>query len=622
MIARRSTALLTLALALTTLGATSAGAQPAGGSGSAISAPTPIDGVYHVTQTAEEVAAHAPLDLGPYAYGEGTLVLDRGWSRLIQESDAGSSWWSGTFTLRGDILLMTWRAAGNVGPKPAEGTFRVPDTWRLRWSLYRDQLTLSELPGDLPSAACVKPWRRIADAPSVTFKTPPSALVGAWSNGRRVLMLRGGRFSLGKKAAEPMRGNAYEVLGDAIRFRTQWRRLLGLHLEHRRPNPQAEAPARQFARSVLEHQPHPQALAPSASVSRSNGTPAALALFLIVAAVGCTASSSDKAGSPDTPRSRALTMVSGNGSGDSGAQQLVSIVEEAKRLSGGTIRIEPSADWRWGQVAYENGLIRDVRAGKADLGVAGSRAFDSVGVTSLRALHAPFLVDSYALEARVLASPLIPKMLESLESFGLVGLGVLPGPMRKPAGRVHALVEPSDYRGVTIGIRQSRIADETMRALGARPVSYAAGGKIARFGAIELNIWAIEGNRHDQDGVKYVTANANLWPRPVVVFASHKLFDSLTSEQQTLLKRAVAEAVPGAIAAERARDRKSAAKLCRRRVAFVNASEDELAALRRAVQPVYERLEREPETKRFIARIEAMRRQVDAPPDTVRCPAK
>jgi hypothetical protein len=76
------------------------------------------------------------------------------------------------------------------------------------------------VPGGEPCSCTAKPWRRIADAPSVTFKTPARALRGVWSNGLRVLVLRGGRFSLGKKAAEPRRGNSYEALGDAIRFRT------------------------------------------------------------------------------------------------------------------------------------------------------------------------------------------------------------------------------------------------------------------------------------------------------------------------------------------------------------------------------------------------------------------
>jgi len=52
-----------------------------------------------------------------------------------------------------------------------------------------------------------------------------------------------------------------------------------------------------------------------------------------------------------------------------------------------------------------------VKAGKADLGVAGSRAFDSAGVLSLRALHAPLLITSYTGEEQVLKSPIVTEML-------------------------------------------------------------------------------------------------------------------------------------------------------------------------------------------------------------------
>ena len=45
-----------------------------------------------------------------------------------------------------------------------------------------------------------------------------------------------------------------------------------------------------------------------------------------------------------------------------------------------TFRIEFKNDWRQGAPSYETGVIGDVKAGKADLGWAGSRAFDSVGV--------------------------------------------------------------------------------------------------------------------------------------------------------------------------------------------------------------------------------------------------
>ena len=79
-------------------------------------------------------------------------------------------------------------------------------------------------------------------------------------------------------------------------------------------------------------------------------------------------------------------------------------------------------------------MIGDVKAGKADLGWAGSRAFDSVGVPAFDALHAPLLIDSYALEQRVLQSPLVGDMLDGLKPLGVIGLGILPGPLRKPLG--------------------------------------------------------------------------------------------------------------------------------------------------------------------------------------------
>ena len=62
---------------------------------------------------------------------------------------------------------------------------------------------------------------------------------------------------------------------------------------------------------------------------------------------------------------------------------------------------------------------------------------------------------------------------QSLESrvawlmLGLVGLGILPGPLRKPLG-VAGLVGPADYAGRTLAVQRSRVTEETLRTLGAR----------------------------------------------------------------------------------------------------------------------------------------------------------
>ena len=174
---------------------------------------------------------------------------------------------------------------------------------------------------------------------------------------------------------------------------------------------------------------------------------AVLAAALALAVAGCLGSDSDKAGGAQHQKPVVLTMANGTGS----ALELEPFEAAVARLSNNTVRIEFKNNWRQGSPSVETGVIRDVEAGKADLGWTGSRAFDSVGVRTLDALHAPLLIDSYALEQRVLQSPLVGDMLDGLKPLGVVGIGVLPGPMRKPLG-VSPLVRPEDYRGKTIAI--------------------------------------------------------------------------------------------------------------------------------------------------------------------------
>src|SRR5215468_3925877 len=336
------------------------------------------------------------------------------------------------------------------------------------------------------------------------------------------------------------------------------------------------------------------------------GVPLAVMAML----AGCGPAGFNKAGESQARHPVVLTLANFNGN----TGELDGLEGAVWRLSRGTMRIDIKDRWRLGQVKPETGLIGDVRAGKADLGVVGSRAWDSVGVTSFRALGAPLLIDSYALQDRVLRSPMIGQMLLGLRPLGLAGIGVLPGPLRKPLGITRPLLTPADYAGLKIGVQQSLVADATMRALGATPVWFPVAGPITGFGAAEEHISAIQGNQYDRAGA-YLTANVNLWPRPLVVFANGRAWAALTPAQRRILTRAVT----GDLAAEanvvRSEERADTAILCRRgRLRFLDASPGGLAALRRAVQPVYAQLERDPQTRGYIRQIEAMRHGLPAEP--------
>ena len=71
---------------------------------------------------------------------------------------------------------------------------------------------------------------------------------------------------------------------------------------------------------------------------------------------------------------------------------VIEFIEQVKTRSGGSIIIEPV--WDAGAKttpSFEQGVVKMLTEGQYDLALAGSRAWDSLGVTSLEALQAPFL---------------------------------------------------------------------------------------------------------------------------------------------------------------------------------------------------------------------------------------
>jgi TRAP-type C4-dicarboxylate transport system substrate-binding protein len=333
-----------------------------------------------------------------------------------------------------------------------------------------------------------------------------------------------------------------------------------------------------------------------------------LAVMAVLA--GCTGPGLDKAGGTQARQPLVLTLANFIGQ----SLELDGFAGEVQRLSAGTMRIDIRSRWRPGQVDSENGLIGDVGAGKADLGVAGSRAWDSAGVSSFRALSAPLLINSYALQDRVLRSPVTGQMLRGLRPLGLAGIGVLPGPLSKPLGIARPLLRPSDYAGLRIGVQQSLVADATMRALGATPVWFPATRAMTGLDGIEQQISSIEGYQYDKVG-RYLTANVSLWPRPLVLFANGKTWAALTPAQRRILSQAVTGDQAAETNVARYNERTDTAILCRRGLLrFLTASPADLAALRRAIQPVVHQLQRDPQTGRYIRQIEAMGKGVAAEP--------
>jgi TRAP-type transport system periplasmic protein len=338
------------------------------------------------------------------------------------------------------------------------------------------------------------------------------------------------------------------------------------------------------------------------------------ALATTVAA--CSGSSGDKAGGVEAADPRVLRLANPNDG--SPPAQIESWADQVNRLSGGTLAIEFENGWRLGESLYEAGTLEDVKAGKVEMAWVGSRVFDTVGVTSFQALGAPLLVDSYDLESAVFEAGIPEQMLEGVSELDLVGVGVLPGPMRKVLGVSKPFVRPADFEGQVVGLQDSAVADASLSALGAKPRSVPSGAKLDGLDAYEQQLGSIAGNGYE-GGADYVTANVNFWPRPLVIVMGKEAFESLTDKQQSALRAAAAAAVPEALAAARAEDEEAVPMLCGRGLTFAAASASDFAELRQAFEPVYEELAAEEETKSHIDAITALKSGIAASAESPVC---
>ncbi|MEU0095162.1 hypothetical protein [Kribbella sp. NPDC006257] len=325
------------------------------------------------------------------------------------------------------------------------------------------------------------------------------------------------------------------------------------------------------------------------------------AVVVVAAVVGC-GGPADKAGGSQTPDPVTLTLATPV------IEESQPFVEEVGRVSGNSIHLDllsrPSTDFT------EAELIRSVEAGEVDLAVVPARAWHARGIKDFDALSAPMAVDSLTLEQQVLASDVAADMLTSVSAIGLAGIGILPGPMRKPVGITRKLLGPADFRGARIGLSASEVGMRALQALGATPVTSTLGGApLERMDGLEYQVTGIQGAQYD-NVARTITANVSLWARPLVIVANSK---KLGAGQVDMLRSAARAAVRSTTELQRKTEIESASVLCRRgKLQFITAGGAQLQQLRAAFAPVNSWLQQDAKTKSHLERIQALRAQLPA----------
>ncbi|MEP6660919.1 MAG: TRAP transporter substrate-binding protein DctP [Acidimicrobiales bacterium] len=348
--------------------------------------------------------------------------------------------------------------------------------------------------------------------------------------------------------------------------------------------------------------------------------PIIVLLFTLATACGGSNTVAKQVAEPVAP----VTLRIGTNDPDD-APTAAAIEEFARQVddgSGGTMHVEPV--WRAAGDPppddWDQAVARMVARGELDMGLIPSAAWDSEGVTSLRALNAPFLVDSDALVGSIVTSDIAGDLMAGLDHVGVTGLALLPEGLRHVFAFGAPLLSPSDFTGAKIRAPHSDTVYAVFQALGATVDDPNGSDFDAAVGAGELAAAESSFQRASSlpGGHLTATGNLTLFPKVNSLVVNNHTLGALSDAQRAMLRDA-AERTRAYVVTNTTGDAKDAQAYCTANGSVVLASDGDLAAFTEAVQPVYDALQKDAATKDLIGRIREVKAKTASAPAAAAC---
>jgi TRAP-type C4-dicarboxylate transport system substrate-binding protein len=280
-------------------------------------------------------------------------------------------------------------------------------------------------------------------------------------------------------------------------------------------------------------------------------------------------------------------------------QAALDLVALAPELSGGAITItEPL----WGAADAAD----LVRFGQVDLAILATREWSPLGVTSLDALEAPFLIDTDELALAVATSGVADMAMAGLDALGVKGLAMWPEDHRHlfafgAFGR--AFTTPEDFDGATILGIAGTYGKQLITSLGGKLYEELlqndtqTGDRVldSQSGALDgmvTGLWGA-GLSTDQIADATVAGDVVLYPKYQVLVANHESLARLSDEQRDAIDSIVAEV--HRLALERHfTEAELAAGICEIGGTVVEAGPEALESLKSAAAPLSDEMAADP----------------------------
>jgi len=279
-------------------------------------------------------------------------------------------------------------------------------------------------------------------------------------------------------------------------------------------------------------------------------------------------------------------------------------------LSGGQLEIRSATS-----SPSEASVAEGVLSGDADLGHVFARGLDGIGAKGFQALLAPFVANDAELLRAVATGPIGAEILAELAEHDLEGLAIVPGHRRFIVGLGKPFVSLEDFAGATINVPETASNFALIRALGAQP-SGADWNTLEEAEAAGLDGVITSINSTGYPGM-VVTGNLAVQAVPGVWFASAATMAELSPEHREILRTAALAAQAAVLDGFEITE--SSVVPCSAGARIVTASDEDIAAIVAAAEPVIDEMASDPVTASFLQRIAALKTETTPAPFPASC---
>ncbi|WGF88027.1 TRAP transporter substrate-binding protein [Marinivivus vitaminiproducens] len=276
--------------------------------------------------------------------------------------------------------------------------------------------------------------------------------------------------------------------------------------------------------------------------------------------------------------------------------------ELVKERTEGRIEIQVFSS---GQLGEEKDTIEQTQFGVIQMNRVNTAPFNNL-VQETQVLGLPFLFRDVDHMHKVVDGEIGQEILDAFEDQNLVGLAYYDSGARSFYTTSKAVHSLEDLQGLKVRVQQSDLWIAMLQAFGANPTPMSMGEVYSSLetGVVDgaENNWpTYESSRHYEIAKHYTLTQHSLTPEVLVI--SKMTWDSLTPEDQEILRTAAKESVTKMRELWQAREKAAEEKV---RAAGVEVIEVDKQPFVDAMEPVYERFASDPTLNDLVERIRAV----------------